>query len=247
MARYTTALRASPSSAEKEILHNNRALANLRAEAFDAALDDVSFIQNPQDRSEKALYRGALALYGLRRYKQASEILQTLVNKYPTNVPAKLQLNRCQTRLAEEKTGQYDFKALYEASKLRPPLMDNASYIGPVEMRESPGRGKGLFTTRLVKAGEMILCEKAFAYCFATPPEEMDMMTFNAASAKSSVIFDLSQDRVQSGNHSDLLHNVVNKLMLNPSLAPSFEDLYHGESKDRIASASQDSSHVLDT
>ncbi len=45
--------------------------------------------------------------------------------------------------------------------------VDCATYSGPVEVRESlPGRGRGLFTTRKVTAGEL-LCEKAFEYASA--------------------------------------------------------------------------------
>ena len=144
--RYSRALRSSPTLEEEEILHN-RALANLRIESFDAALDDVSFISNPQDRSEKGLYRGALALYGLRRFKEALEILEILIRKYPESAPGKYELSRTRLRVAEQESGVYDFKTLYKAAKLRPPRMGNASCKGPVEVRESPGRGRGLFTT----------------------------------------------------------------------------------------------------
>lgn len=142
------------------ILHNNRALANLRIEALDAAICDVSFVPNPQDRSEKGLYRGALALYGLGKYKEALETLETLIQKYPDSAPGKYELDRTRLRLAEQEKGVYDFKALYQATKLRPPRVDFATYKGPVEIRESIGRGRGLFTARSVTAGEIMLCER---------------------------------------------------------------------------------------
>ncbi|CAG8983418.1 hypothetical protein HYALB_00000586 [Hymenoscyphus albidus] len=90
---YSRALRSSPTSAEQEFLHNNRALANLRIEAFDAALSDVSFVSNPNDRSEKGLYRGALALYGL-------------------GTAGKQELERTRLRLLEQENGVYDFKTI---------------------------------------------------------------------------------------------------------------------------------------
>jgi hypothetical protein len=58
------------------------------------------------------------------------------------------------------------------ASQLRPPKIDSASFTGPIEIRDSPSRGKGLFTTKQVKAGDLLLCEKEFSYCFAEPPGE---------------------------------------------------------------------------
>ena len=41
--------------------------------------------------------------------------------------------------------------------------MDAATYLGPIEVQGSDGKGRGLFATRDVKAGELLLCEKAFA------------------------------------------------------------------------------------
>jgi hypothetical protein len=60
----------------------------------------------------------------------------------------------------------YDFETISkEVSKVRPPHLDHATFVGLVEVKTSPGRGRGLFTTKAVKAGELLLCEKAFAHC----------------------------------------------------------------------------------
>ncbi|KAE8442535.1 hypothetical protein EG329_003250 [Mollisiaceae sp. DMI_Dod_QoI] len=242
---YSRALRSSPTLQETEILHNNKALANLRIEAFDAAFDDVSFISNPQDRSEKGLYRGALALYGLGRYKEAIEVLEILLRKYPDSVPGKDELDRSRLRFAEQQSGVYDFKTLYKAAKLRPPRMDNASYQGPVEVRESKGRGRGLFTTRSVEAGELMLCEKAFSYCFATPPEEMAKASSKSLSY-SSCLIDVPGKRTSIGTHADLIRDISNKLALNPSLGSCFENLFHGN-YEGITGISVDGTRVVDT
>ncbi|TVY93518.1 Histone-lysine N-methyltransferase [Lachnellula willkommii] len=242
---YQRALRSSPNQEEAEILHNNKALANLRIEAFDSALDDVSFIANPEDRSEKGLYRGALALYGLRRFKEALEMMEILVRKYPESAPGKCELDRTRLRVAEQESGVYDFKALYKATKFRPPLMDNASYSGPIEVRNSPGRGRGLFITRPVKAGELLLCEKAFSYCFAALPEEMWKANSKSIS-QSSFLIDVPGNSTTVGTHADLIRNVSNKLARNPSLGPSFGDLAHRKYQG-IACTSVDGSPVVDT
>ena len=41
--------------------------------------------------------------------------------------------------MAEQESGKHDFKAMYKATKLRPPKVDAATYKGPVEVRESAG------------------------------------------------------------------------------------------------------------
>lgn len=209
--RYSRALRSSPTPEEAETLHNNRALADLRVDAFDAALDDASLVPNAQNKSEKALYRGALALYGLEKYQEALKMLQILVDKYPESFPGKSAFDRARLRVTEQKTGVYDFQAIYEATKLRPPRMDNATYKGPIEVQQSPSRGRGLFTTMPLKAGELLLCEKAFSYCFALPPDERKKASSKSV-APSSILMDVPDNRFSIGTHADLIRNISGKL-----------------------------------
>jgi len=123
--------------------------------------------------------------------------------------------------------------------------MDNASYSGPIEVRSSPGRGRGLFTTKPVKAGELLLCEKAFSYCFAAPPEEMERALSKGIS-HISVLIDVPGNRTTVGTHADLIRDVSNKLARNPSPGSSFGDLSHGKYQG-VACASVDGSPVVDT
>ena len=60
-------------------------------------------------------------------------------------------------RLGEQESG----KAITdEMPKVPPPHLDHATFVGPVAVKASIGRGRGLFTTKAVKAGDLILCEK---------------------------------------------------------------------------------------
>ncbi|CZT42233.1 related to TPR domain protein [Rhynchosporium secalis] len=239
---YAKALRSAPSPEDCDIIHRNRALAYLRIEAFDAALNDISCLSDPQ---EKGLYRKGLALYGLGRFEDALDVFQSMVEMYPESTSGKQELNRCRTRIAEQKTGAYDFKALYKATKLRPPRLDIATYKGPVEVRASAGRGRGLHTTAPVKAGDILLCEKAFAYCFAASPEEIAKMP-STHLAPISFMIDVARDKITMGTHADLIRVVSNKLTFNPSLKPTFEDLYSGDYQG-VKDASADGSPVIDT
>jgi len=88
-------------------------------------------------------------------------------------------------------------------------------------VKESPGRGRGLFTTKAVKAGELLSCEKAFAYCYADNPEEHSL-------------------------EDDLITAIVQKLRRNPSLLLEFVTLAHG-SYESVAVLESDSRPVIDT
>lgn len=81
-------------------------------------------------------------------------MLEQLCNKFPHNSEASVFLGRAQSRIMEQKTGVYNFKEFQEnAKKLRPPHLDHASYIGPVGIRQTEFKGRGLFVIKAVKAG----------------------------------------------------------------------------------------------
>ncbi|KAH7407333.1 hypothetical protein BKA64DRAFT_705742 [Cadophora sp. MPI-SDFR-AT-0126] len=238
---YTAALDASPIFAEAEVIHNNRALAHLTLKQYDAALQDTTFISDPVARSEKALYRGSLALYNLSRFQEALELLQILLNKYPASQSGTFELSRVKARLKEQNTGIYNFKKMYKAAKMRPPLVDCASYIGPVEVRDIPGKGRGLVTTQSVKAGDLLMCEKAFSYAHAQHSGSLD-----APTGDIGILVNLGTNRLTMGTHVSQLTEIYQNLMHNPSTAPEFLDLYSG-SYQRASEQSVDGAPMVDS
>lgn len=212
---------------EAELIHNNRALAYLRLDRFDAVLDDVSIIPNANDRSEKALYRGALALNNLSRYTESLELLQILTRKYPASEPGAFELSRANLRLKEQHTGIYDFKKMYKATRSRPPTVDCATYVGSVEIRDAPGKGKGVFATRSIKAGELLLCEKAFVHACGTPSKKSD----KKGTSETGILMNLSTNSITMGTQASLITSMYQKLLNNPSLASKIQGLHHGTYK----------------
>ena len=240
MSSYTSALGTSPASTEAELIYNNRAFAYLRLKKYDAALKDTEYIVDPSARSEKALYRGSLALYNLSRFQEALELLHTLLNKYPTSQSGAFELTRVKARLKEQNTGAYNFKKMYKAAKLRPPIVDGATYIGSVEVRDIPGKGRGLVTTQNVKAGDLLMCEKAFCYAHAERPTKSDM-----PQADIGILVNLGSNRLTIGTHVSQLTDIYQKLANNPSTGAEFLDLYSGSYK-RATELKVDEAPVVD-
>ena len=224
------------------MLHNNRAHTNLKLEAHDAALEDSTFISNPENRSEKALYRGSQALYNQGRFDECARVLAVLTKKFPGCATFTKELSRLQQRLGEQRNGTYDFERMYAATKARPPKVDCATFTGPISVDVSPGRGRGYFTNREVKAGELLLCEKAFAHCYAPSTKELSKQSY----ADASVLVDIPSNKVSFGADADLIRNIAVKLQRNPSLIPSFKDLHHGSYK-AVSETIVDGSPVVDT
>lgn len=158
---------------------------------------------------------------------------------FPNNTNAKLEFNRATTRLAEQRTGKYPFKHLQlEAKKRCPPLLDRGTYIGPVSVRPTESRGRGLFTTEAVRAGDLLFCEKAFAHAFH---DEVA-----GASGSLSILMNPETNTITIGTQADLIVLIAQKLYKNPSLRSKFTDLYHG-SYHPVEVAEVDGTPVVDT
>ncbi|KAK3899288.1 hypothetical protein C8A05DRAFT_37110, partial [Staphylotrichum tortipilum] len=215
---YTQALTCSPTPDETNTLRLNRALAHLRTGQFEAALVDAEagMLTPSGQPAEKALFRKAEALFNLQRFRECCDVLKDLRLAYPSNEPAKHLLTRAISRLAEQTHGKYPFKEMRaEAARLRPPRLDRATYIGPVRVQDAGPRGRGLFTTRPVKAGELLLCEKAFAYAAVDGP--------------GTILLDSEAGgKITMGASSDLIDATIRKLYHNPSLISKVTNLHHG-------------------
>lgn len=79
-----------------------------------------------------------------------------------------------------------------------------------------------------MKYGDLLLCEKALAYCFAHAPEEFATSS-SAALSQSSFLMDIPGNTISAGCHADLIRDISNKLVNNPSLVESFHSLYSGD------------------
>ena len=205
-------------SEEQQLAHLNRSLANLKLGYPEMALSDAVQGSDAESPSEKRLFREARALYVLGNFNTCLEKLQELASSYPANLAVKPETHRVKTRLQEQQTGDYNFRQMYRQARQTPPLVDCATFSLPVEVRSSSGRGKGLFTTGPVSAGQMLLCEKAFAYSFVEDQPR-----------KTSILMNMSTRKMTAGGQSQLLPQVVQKLYHNPQMLSSFRDLHHGD------------------
>lgn len=236
---YSRALSQNPASDRTKVIKRNRSLAYLKTKQFDSALSDTGFPDFGVEPTEKALFRAAEALYFLQRFEDCNRVLRTLCARFPNNKQASVISERAQLRCLEASSGEYNFKLLQqEAKKLQPPQLDHATYIGPVQVKTSPGKGRGLFVTEPVRAGDLILCEKAFSHAYV--PDT------GIGNAKLSLLIDTETSRGFMGGQADLIKLIVQKLYRNPSLAPSFTTLHPGAYKPS-STTNVDGKPVVDT
>ncbi|KAJ4016210.1 hypothetical protein NW766_004401 [Fusarium irregulare] len=220
MSTYSSAIQVGQTLEERQIAFLNRSLANLNLDRPKQALLDAEKATNPAMPSEKCLFRKARALYELGDYQQSLETLEKLTQSFPENKAAVSEKDRINERLKEQRTGEYDFKKMYEQAEKSPPFIDCATFSAPIEIRDSPGRGKGLFTTKAVSAGELLLCEKAFAYSFAGDEQSRK---------QTKILMNLATKRMVMGGQAHLLTLIVQKLYHDSSLSTDFGDLHRAD------------------
>ena len=170
-------------------------------------------------------------------------MLELLRTNFPHNSQASVFLDRAQSRSLEQKTGAYNFKQLQaKAKKLRPPHLDHATYVGAVEIRQTESKGCGLFVTKAVKAGDLLLCEKAFSHAHV----DERTVDWDESGSKISLLINPETSQGVEGAQADLIKLIVQKLYRNPSVAPAFIALYHG-SYEGVSTSTVDAKLIVDT
>ena len=222
----------------------NRCYARLLSDHFDAAIADaVAVIDFSIDKPpEKAPFRAGCALYCLGRWEEALKYFESCYSLYPTNKDARDMIGHCKDRMHEAATGEYDFKTMLDevVAKHPEPRIDHADYVGPVEVRdcEDKSRGRGLFTTKAVQAGELLLCERAFDVAFVDTSQPTDTLK-QQKEEDASLPIDTSKQQTEEDATNEMLWASLDrrneleectliKLLRNPSLQAAFADLYPG-------------------
>ncbi|KAI5814244.1 hypothetical protein BZA77DRAFT_107034 [Pyronema omphalodes] len=216
-ASYTNALSRPTDDQELLKILNNRAYANLKLGRFEEARKDANAALKLCPTDEKALFRVSQALYELDNFKESLSYLERLLEQYPNNASAQKELSRTKLRIEEEKNGTFNFRQMLDSADKYMTLLDCATFIGPVTIKESKGRGRGVFLTQDVKAGDLLLCEKAFAIKHCFDPNH-----------SISLIINTNTSSVNKGQQANVIAQIVNQLHKNPSKAQSIKKSYVG-------------------
>ncbi|CAI7667777.1 unnamed protein product [Penicillium viridicatum] len=234
---YSKGLECSPTEEETHYLLYYRGMAFFQVDEWDAALRDLDAVP-AGPKSDKAFRGKAQTLYHLRRFRESCDVLTKLCKKHPEDAGAKNDFREAIARLAEQKKGAYNFKIMQEnASKTNPPLLDHATWIGPVTVRETKSQGRGLFTTEAVKVGDLLLCEKAFAYATEHPTRSRWGSSLHVNTETGTII---------RGGQLALTSSTIEKLYKNPSMASAVTDLHSGGFK-QVSTDPIDDKPVVDT
>lgn len=117
---------------------------------------------------------------------------------------------RAERRLASESAGLTDEEvaSIYFASSGHSPnpRLDTSEYIGPVQVRDIPGAGRGLVTAREVQPGELLLCCRSYGSAYPSDPESLGSPILRL-NVDNGVVSTTSQVRAQT----NLIHALVDR------------------------------------
>ncbi|WYZ42423.1 hypothetical protein EsH8_VI_000122 [Colletotrichum jinshuiense] len=246
-ARYTEGLKLARQGSVYDTnpdlardIYRNRAHVNLLLNRSDEAIADAkaSLIggedRRTKDLDSKAFFRAGCGAYNLGEFQKAKSFFEEAQKLAPGEKGAIIYLRKVEMRLREEATGAYDLKKLRASLSRAAPRADAASFTSKTEVKDSPGRGRGLFATCDIPAGETIMCEKAFCVVWGHESEALTAMTY-----------DVRDDRIRVAPVG-LSKATVQKLLRNSSQIEKVMDLYGDYQDDNKIAPETDEGPVVD-
>ncbi|KAI2609504.1 SET domain-containing protein [Hypoxylon fragiforme] len=218
LARYEDVFKTNPDLARD--LARNRAYVNLLLNQLDEAQVDAKAAligkedQRSKELDSKAYFRAGSAAYNLGQYQEAKACFEQQQELTPDNKTASAYLKNIEVRLREQETGAYNFKRINLGLSRSRPRVDAASFIGNTTVKSSGEKGRGLFATRDIPAGEIVMCEKAFCVVWGYESDALTAMTY-----------DVRDDRIRV-SPVGLSRAIVQKLLNNPSQIGRVMSLY---------------------
>lgn len=201
-------------------LSRNLAHVHLLLGQFDQAITaaQASYIKGDDERSKeldsKACFRAGGAAYSLGDFQAAKRFFEEQQKLTPADKDGRVFLKKIALRLREQENGVHDFAKIRLGLSQARPRVDAATFIGKTTIKTSPGKGRGLYATRNITVGELVMCEKAFCIVYGHEQEAMTAMTY-----------DLRDDKIRV-SPVGLSKAIVQKLLNNPSQTTRVMDLY---------------------
>lgn len=243
---YTDALKQLGEDGDESVrrgIYRNRAYVRLRLGHCEIAAEDALKGVAPGNRKtlSKEQKDGNFAAYrlvGNAHYEMANfaEAKQYWNQAFavPIDKAAKASvredIERAEKRLKEQKTGVYDFVAMSKSATRDHLSLDHASFLSNTKIGPAGARGRGLFATKEISHGDIIMVEKAMFNIWADPsgstlPKKTDDKNFGGLKKNGNGYVmadstDYNQERV---------YDIWSKLSGSPRMAAAFLDLYDGD------------------
>lgn len=227
IAKQDTVSESNPDLARD--IYRNRAYVNLLLGRLDEVKTDAHASltgrddQKSKELDSKAYYRAGSAAYNQNHWQEAKSLFQEQQKLTPEDKDAKVQLKKIEARLREEETGFYDLMKIRTSLSKARSRVEAGNFTKNTQIKDSPGKGRGLYATRDIPAGEIVMCEKAFCVVWGHEEDTLTAMTY-----------DIRDDRIRVAPVG-LAKALVQKCLNQPSQTKRLMELfgdYQGDGKD---------------
>lgn len=172
------------------LAHSNRAAAWMKLSHYERALLDAGEALNLDPQHLKSMYRKGCALHHMQQFELAVTCFAAALKKSPEK-EIKQALEKAQICDNQSRLGVYNLHKNVLGEDDGP--LEYSDFVGPVEIKLMEGKGKrGLFVTRDVEVGELLLVSNALAVVHA---EGRRMVTSSGRSnivLRDELVFKLS-------------------------------------------------------
>lgn len=195
----------------------NRSAAYLALHKHTKSLEDAESVLTVDKNHIKCIYRKTKCLHGLAQY---SDALQFLRSKSQDALPKQHQtiisdlIVKTNSLIVQSQTGEYPWMEIFQNK-----FDELAEFVGPVLVKNTLTKGRGLFATDAIKAGQLLLASKAFAYVVDDSTNFLFNLNIDEASGRKSL-----NDRSQT----QLVSEIVHILKENPEKMEGLYKLYAG-------------------
>lgn len=217
---YISALNHSDShdSALKVTILSNCAACRLKLLKFDEALSDATKAIQLDSNHDKSIYRKGEALFGLRRFVDSKKTFLSLLKAATGNFQKELneKLFFVSTSIRQSVYGEYRIQKAPDDKYILEDKFNENYFSSSLEIRNSPGKGRGIFLNKDVKKNELLIVETALISSEIVQNEQ----TIRTPS--------LDFTNRKATTHDRLLHQVLEKTGQSKAAYARFSILYDG-------------------
>ncbi len=228
---YTEAFKKSNETNVRAVL--NRSASYFKLERYYLAYKDAEKAAQLDDKCEKAYYRMGKAAYEMRQFEVAEKNFKNFL-KYNKLQDAEIELKKCQDRVNETLTGDYDFKSIVDqALKKENLFFDVADFkSNKIKVADVKNKSKGVIASQDIKKGELLVVSKAISSVF-----------IDKNSKNYNIQINMPKNSFDMNDGSQNFSNIVYKMHSDPGLAKEIYSLYAGPDYARNDKINE---HVID-
>ena len=156
-------------------------------------------------------------------------------------------LRLCTRRIVEQEQGIYDWDYMWKEARKGITDSDHADYVGPIEVRSCQNSkcGRGLFVTKDVEPGELLLVERAFSAAFAKERVTPDMPAMGDGARSKPDEEEEKAREERKALHTELVTQTIVTFFRNHSVQRAFLGLYRGPKMDEESDERKDYSQAI--